>query len=282
MNDDIHGVVAGRTILITGSTDGLGRHLALRLGRAGARILIHGRDPARACDVRDAIVAAGGPTPSILLADLASLAEVDRLADQVHRHTDRLEVLVNNAGVGFGRTGAARQVGADGLELRFAVNYLAGYRLTRLLLPLLTRSAPARIVNVASAGQQEIDFTDLMLDRSYDGVTAYRRSKLAQLMFTLDLADELRPEAVTVNALHPATFMDTTMVRHAGSAPTSTVAEGGDAVVRLITDPALERVTGRYYNGQIPARAHPQAYDPAARRHLREITETQITALARR
>lgn len=272
----------GETILITGSTDGLGRYLAVRLGTAGALVLVHGRDAGRAEQVRQEIRAAGGPEPEITLADLADLREVDRLADEVARRVGRLDVLVNNAGVGFGRPGAARQVSADGIELRFAVNYLAGYRLTRLLLPLLISSAPARIVNVASAGQHAIDFSDPMLEHRYDGVSAYRRSKLAQVMLTVDLAEELRSARVTVNALHPASYMDTTMVHNAETDPVSTVAEGGEAALRLITDPAPEALTGRYFHGQREARAHEQAYDSQARRRLKRMSDELIAAAARR
>ncbi|QFZ18977.1 SDR family NAD(P)-dependent oxidoreductase [Saccharothrix syringae] len=266
----------GQTVLITGSTDGLGRHLAVRLGAAGARVLVHGRDADRAERVRSEIRAAGGPDPVVLVADLASLREVDRLADEVARHLDRLDVLVNNAGIGFGRPGSGRELSADGVELRFAVNYLAGYRLTRLLLPLLRAAPGSRIVNVASAGQYPVDFADPMLERAYDGVTAYRRAKLAQVMFTFDLAEELGGSPV-VNTLHPATYMATTMVRESGTEPCSTVAEGGDATLRLITGPASE-LTGRYYNGVREERAHDQAYDPDARRRLRELSDRLVAA----
>jgi NAD(P)-dependent dehydrogenase (short-subunit alcohol dehydrogenase family) len=267
------------TVLLTGATGGLGRHLAVRLGAAGACVLVHGRNAGRAEHVRAEVAAAGGREPEVLLADLADLRAVDELAARVERVTDRLDVLVNNAGVGFGRPGSRRQLSADGVELRFAVNYLAGYRLTRLLVPLLARSAPARVVNVASAGQLPIDFDDLMLQRRYDGVSAYRRSKLAQIMSTFDLAVELDGQGVTVNALHPATFMDTAMVREAAAQPVSTVAEGGDATMRLIADPDLDGVTGRYFHGRHEARADPQAYDPAARRRLRLRTEELLDLL---
>ncbi|CAJ61534.1 SDR family NAD(P)-dependent oxidoreductase [Frankia alni] len=272
----------GRTILITGATDGLGAHLAERLGAAGWRVLVHGRDAERAERVRARIEAAGGPEPTVLLADLADLGDVARLAADVERHTDRLDVLVNNAGVGFGTPGAPRETSADGIELRFAVNYLAGHRLTRLLLAPLTRSAPARIVNVASAGQEPLDFADLLTTRDYDGVRAYRRSKLAQIMGTFDLAEELAGTGVTVDALHPATFMDTTMVRQAGSPVSSTVAEGGDATLNLIDGPAAATGTGRYFAGLREARALAQAYDPAARHRLRQGTDELLAASARR
>ncbi|TDO48906.1 short subunit dehydrogenase [Kribbella sp. VKM Ac-2571] len=260
-----------QTILITGATDGLGRELALRLGTAGARVLIHGRDAARAEQVRADIRAAGGPEPEILLADLADLHQVDKLADSID---SELDVLVNNAGIGGGKPGTTREVSADGIELRFAVNYLAGYHLTRRLLPRLARTG--RIVNVASAGQQPIDFDDPMMERGWDGFSAYQRSKLAQIMFTIDLAAE---QSVVVNALHPATFMDTTMVTESGVSPISSVAEGADATMRLITAPDVP--TGRYFNGLREARANEQAYDAHARARLRALSDNLVTTALR-
>lgn len=267
-----------KTILITGATDGLGRHVAVRLGRAGTRVLVHGRDRAKAERVRDEVAAAGGPDPVVVVADLADLRAVDRLAEEVAEGFAALDVLVNNAGIGFGAQGGSRQVSADGIELRFAVNYLAPHLLSRKLSPLLTGSAPARIVNVASAGQAPLDFTDLTTSHDYDGVRAYCRSKLALIMDTLDLADELRDQGVTVNALHPATFMATTMVHEAGTEPMNSVETGGDAVMRLIAGPELEGVTGRYFDGQREAKADPQAYDTDARRQLRDAAEALIAA----
>jgi NAD(P)-dependent dehydrogenase (short-subunit alcohol dehydrogenase family) len=267
------------TIVITGATSGLGRHLADRLAAADAHVVLHGRDPERAERTRAEITAAtGNDRVETVLADLASLSQVDRLATGITERCDRIDVLVNNAGVGFGAPGAARQLSADGLELRFAVNYLACYHLTRRLIPLLVTSAPARVVNVASIGQQELDFADPMLERSYDGVTAYRRAKLAQIMFTFDLAEELRDSGVTVTALHPATLMDTAMVHEARTGVRSTVEEGSDATMRLIADPELDRVTGRYFNGTREDRAHRQAYDGAARARLRELTDRLVSA----
>ena len=164
-------------------------------------MLAHGRS-----EEKLAALAAELPGVRTFRADLAALAEVAALAAAVEQAAERLDVLVSNAGVGFTDAdgGDGRELSADGHELRFAVNYLAGYALTRRLLPLLRRSAPARIVQVASAGQMAIDFDDVMLERGYDGVRAYAQSKLAQIMFTLDLADELDPAEVTATALHPA------------------------------------------------------------------------------
>jgi NAD(P)-dependent dehydrogenase (short-subunit alcohol dehydrogenase family) len=260
--------VRGKTILVTGSTDGVGRWVAERLGADGARVIVHGRNRARGDDVAERIAKSGGGAVFID-ADLASLAEVRKLAENVRRKTDGIDVLVNNAGIGMA---GGREVSADGFELRFAVNYLAGFLLTRLLLPLIEAHAPSRIVNVASAGQQAIDFDDVMLTRGYDGWRAYRQSKLAQILFTFDLADELKGRNVTANALHPATFMDTTMVRRSGMQPASKVEEGGEAILRLIASPGLEDKTGLYFNGLREARADPQAYDAAARGRLRALS----------
>ncbi len=267
----------GKTALVTGSTDGVGRLVAKHLGEMGAHVLVHGRNRDRG-ERLVAEIEAGGGRAELLLADLAALSEVRALAEAVRRRTDRLDILINNAGIGTGRPGAPRETSADGHELRFAVNYLAGFLLTHLLLPLLKKSAPARIVNVASAGQQPIDFADVMLERGYSGARAYCQSKLAQIMFTFDLAEDLRGSGVTVNALHPATYMDTTMVRGAGVTPISTVEEGAEAILYLATSPALEGRSGLYFDGLREARAHPQAYDAEARRRLKALS-LQLTGL---
>ena len=259
----------GKTALITGSTDGVGRYVAERLAAEGARVIVHGRDRARGEAVVERIMRQGGDA-RLLIADLSSLAEVRLLAEAVRRDSDGLDALVNNAGIGT--SGAQREFGADGFELRFAVNYLAGFLLTRLLLPMLEGRASSRIVNVASAGQQPIDFTDVMLTRGYSGARAYRQSKLAQIMFTIDLAHELAGRNVAVNCLHPATFMDTTMVRLSGVQPISTVEEGGAAILQLVTSPSLEGRSGLYFSGMRESRADPQAYDRGARAKLRVLS----------
>jgi NAD(P)-dependent dehydrogenase (short-subunit alcohol dehydrogenase family) len=261
----------GKTALITGSTDGVGRVVATRLGQAGWRVLVHGRDRGRGESVV-AEIKDGGGAAEFLAGDLASLADVRRLAEAAQKTAERLELLINNAGIGTGGERATRQTSADGYELRFAVNYLAGFLLTHLLLPLIKRSAPARIVNVSSLGQQAIDFGDVMLTHGFSGLRAYRQSKLAQILFTIDLADELKGSGVTVNTLHPATFMNTTMVRLSGVTPISTVEEGADAVLKLAVSPQLEGQSGLYFNGQREARADPQAYDAGARRRLKALS----------
>ena len=263
----------GKTILVTGSTDGVGRFVAERLAADGAEAIVHGRDRARGESLVQRIRKAGGEA-RFFRADFASLAEVKSFASAVRRSAHHIDVLVNNAGIGSAGQGRqeSRELSADGFELRFAVNYLAPFLLTRLLLPWLERAKEARIVNVASAGQQAIDFSDVMLERGYSGARAYRQSKLAQILFTFDLAEELDSRPITVNSLHPATFMDTTMVRRAGVKPISTVEEGGAAILKLVASPALADVSGRYFDGLKEARADPQAYDKSARKRLRALS----------
>jgi NAD(P)-dependent dehydrogenase (short-subunit alcohol dehydrogenase family) len=261
--------VAGKTILVTGSTDGVGRFVAERLAADGASVIVHGRDQARGDALVERIEKSGG-TACFLRADLASRAGVCSLAEAVRDRFDGLDVLINNAGIGT--AGGKREVSPDGFELRFAVNYLAGFMLTRLLLPSLEAQGPARIVNVSSAGQQPIDFSDVMLTHGYSGVRAYCQSKLAQVLFTIDLAEELKPLNITVNALHPATYMNTTMVRLSGARPISSVEEGGAAILQLVESPALASKSGLYFNGLRESRADAQAYDAEARKQLRALS----------
>jgi NAD(P)-dependent dehydrogenase (short-subunit alcohol dehydrogenase family) len=243
---------------VTGSTDGLGRRVAEELAARGASVVVHGRDPARARRVAQEIGARRA-----VVADLASLDEVRRLAGEI----ERLDTLVNNAGI----IQPERAESADGVELTLAVNHLSHFLLTSLLLERLRE--PARIVNVASIGQAPLDFGDPQLERAYDAYTAYAQSKLAQIGFTLELAERLDGREVTVNALHPATLMDTKMVLETLGRARSSVEEGVAAVMRLVADPALDGVSGRYFDGQEESRAHPQAYDPEARRRLWELSE---------
>jgi len=272
---------ADQVVLVTGATDGLGKALAAELAGEGATVLLRGRDDARG---QSALAELRERTGNARLhwyrADFASLAEVRELGERVAREHDRLHVLVNNAGIGTTLPGGGERLeSADGHELRFAVNYLAPFLLTRLLEPLLADSAPARVVNVSSAGQAPIDFDDVMLERRYGGVQAYCQSKLAQVMFTFDLAERLRDRGVSVNCLHPATYMPTKIVVAAGATPVSTLEDGMRATLRLAIDPQLEDVTGHYFNGVHDAHADPHAYDAAARRRLWELSE-RLTGVA--
>jgi len=269
-----------QVILVTGATDGLGRGVATELARDGATVLVHGRSPERLEATTAGLRSDTGADVRGYLADFASLDEVRRMADEIAEREPRLDVLVNNAGIGTSLPGdGKRMVSADGHELRFAVNYLAGFLLTRRLEEKIVRSAPARIVNVSSAGQAPIDFDDVMLERGYTGVQAYCQSKLAQVMFTFDLAEELRDRGVTATCLHPATYMPTKMVLHARGSAVSPLEDGVRATVRLATSSELDGVTGRYFFGEDEADAQAQAYDADARARLRRLAE-ELTAVA--
>jgi NAD(P)-dependent dehydrogenase (short-subunit alcohol dehydrogenase family) len=271
--------VDGKTVLITGSTDGVGRYVASRLAASGAKVLIHGRDAARAEKLVDEIKHEGRGEAVFYQADLSSLAGARRLAQSVLAENDRLDIFISNAGIGSRTEGPERRTSADGHELRFAVNYLSGFLLAYLLLPLLKASAPSRIVNVASLGQQPLDFGDVMLTKVYSGGRAYAQSKLAQIMFTIDLAHELKGSGVTVNALHPATYMNTTMVREGGITPISTVEQGGEAILHLAVGDDVTGKSGLFFNGMQQAQANPQAYDETARKRLRALS-LEITGLS--
>ncbi len=270
-----------QSILVTGSTDGLGKQTALALAREGATVLLHGRDRQRLETTRQEIQkATGNAHLETYLADFAELAEVRHLAETLQARHPHLDMLINNAGIGGGKQGEARrELSEDGYELRFAVNYLAPFLLTHLLLSCLRQTPPSRILNVGSVGQVPLDFSDVMLEHSYDPLHAYCQSKLALVMFTFDLAEELKGERITVNCLHPATYMNTKMVLESVGYSLSTVEEGLRAVLYLATSPALDHVTGQYFDQQRSAHAHHQAYDRDARRRLRQMSE-QLTGLS--
>lgn len=266
------------TIVITGATDGLGKALATELARQeGFRLVLHGRSPDRLARLRQELDA----QPAELLtvqADLARMAQVHALADEITARTDYVSVLVNNAGVGGGEPdGTTRQLTADGNELRFAVNHLAAFCLTQRLLPLLDRGAPARVVNVASIGQAPIDFDDLTLQHDYSGQRAYGQSKLAIITAGMTLAEQLDPGRVTVNSLHPATFMPTKMVLQSVGYSIDSLDTGVNSTLRLVQDPALAGITGQFFDRTKETRAHADAYRPEIRERLWIISE-QLTA----
>jgi NAD(P)-dependent dehydrogenase (short-subunit alcohol dehydrogenase family) len=272
-------IMGGKTVLVTGSTDGVGRYVAAKLAAAGARVLIHGRDSGRGKALADEIRRAGRGEAVFYQADLSSLGATRQLANAILADHRRLDLFISNAGIGSQNQGPQRQTSADGYELRFAVNYLSGFLLAYLLLPLLKASAPSRIVNVASLGQHPIDFDDVMITRGYSGSRAYAQSKLSQIMFTIDLAEELKGSGVTVNSLHPATYMNTTMVRAGGIAPISTVEQGGAAILHLAAGDDVAGHSGLFFNGMNQAQANAQAYDAGARKRLREFS-LELTGLA--
>ncbi|HET9988493.1 MAG TPA: SDR family NAD(P)-dependent oxidoreductase [Kofleriaceae bacterium] len=245
------------TALVTGATGGLGELVAEQLVRGGARVIVHGRTRAHVEPVAARLGMRG------VVADLSSLAEVVQLA----REVGEVDLLVNNAGVGFGHDQMHREVSRDGFELRFAVNYLAPYVLTHALLDRVRA-----VVQVASIGQRALDFEDLMMERDYDGIVAYRRSKLALVTHAFALAAAQR---VPINSLHPGTFLDTDMVRESGITPQGTARAGAEAI-RFVIDRTLDGVTGTFFDQYAPARADPQAYIPDVRRRLLDRTRELV------
>ena len=264
-----------KTLLITGATEGIGKLVATDLASQfkDANILIHGRNKEKLERTLGQIQEkTGNGNIQTYLADFFSLKEVRKMAKEILVDHESLDLLINNAGAGF----AAPRFGKDGTETRFTVNYLAPFLLTHLLLPAIQKAVSSRIVNVASAGQSSIHFDDIMMDKNFNGVTAYTRSKLAIIMFTFDLAENLK--TVTANCLHPGTYLDTGMVRESGIQPLGTAQSGADALLYLAVSPELKNISGKYFNVKTEARANAQAYDLNARRKLEKFG-LQLTEL---
>lgn len=257
-----------RVILVTGSTGGLGRETALALARGGDHVIIHGRNVQRAHQVIQEIEEDGRGSARFYRADFASLEETKGLAIAILADYDRLDVLINNAGVLLPDQ-EERRVTEDGYELHFQVNYLAGYVLTGMLLPLLEASAPSRVVNVAS-GQRPLDFDDLMLANDYNGLEAYFRSKNAQIMMTFAMEADLSKRSISINALFPSGLMNTDMVIEAGFEPQSSVETGRDALLQLVND---DVGTGKFFNVFEVGEAIPQASDIEAQQQLMRVSE---------
>ena len=262
-----------RVILVTGSTGGLGRETALALARAGDHVIIHGRNAERAREVIRQVEEGGRGSVRFYQADLASLEATRDLANAILADYERLDVLVNNAGV-LVPDQQERRLSADGYELHFHVNYLAGYVLTNMLLPLLEASAPSRVVNVAS-GQRPLDFDDLMFEKEYNGLDAYLRSKNAQIMMTFAMAPYLSSRNITTNALFPSGLMNTDMVIEAGFEPQSSVETGRDALLQLIND---DVGSGHFFDVFEVGEAIPQASDPSAQQKLMDASE-ELTSI---
>lgn len=260
-----------RVVLITGSTGGLGRETALALARDGDHVIVHGRNEERGNALVAEINSAGKGSARFYRADFGSLDEVRDLATSVLADYERLNVLVNNAGI-FNPQQEERRLSEDGYELHFQVNYLAGYLLTEMLTPLLEAGAPSRVINVASA-QAPLDFDNLMLETGYSGMQAYLQSKLAQIMMTFSLADALDGRGITINALHPSAFMNTDMVVEAGYTPESSVETGRDALLRLINN---DVGTGKYFYVLEEDTVIDQAYDEDAVAQLMKISDDLV------
>lgn len=269
--------MAGKTVLITGGTGGIGKATATGLARLGARVGIVGRDAARAAaTANDIRSASGNPAVDVFIADMSSQAEVRRVAAEVLAAYPRLDVLVNNVG-GFW---AHRHTPADGLEHTFALNHLAPFLLTNLLLERLEASAPSRVVTVSSGAQSmgRIDFDDLQGERKYSGQRAYNQSKLANVMFTYELARRLEGTGVTANVLHPGVTRTDfgaedqawffSMMSGLARLFMKSPAEGAATPIHLAASPEVEGVTGRYFANREPKRSNPASYDTRASARL--------------
>jgi NAD(P)-dependent dehydrogenase (short-subunit alcohol dehydrogenase family) len=273
--------MTGKTVLVTGATSGIGRATALGLAELGARVAITGRDPGRAEDAAEEIRTAGGGEVDVFVADLSAQSEVRRLASEVLRSLPRIDVLVNNVG-GYWNT---RHVTADGLERTFALNHLAPFLLTNLLLDRLQHSGPARVVTVSSkaAAMGRIDFDDLQGATSYSGARAYNQSKLANILFTIELARRLAGSAVTANALHPGVVNTSFGAEDPGRAQRllvplvrpflKTPAKGAATSIRVACAPDLQGVTGRFFVNGKPGKAPGRSEDPATAARLWRVSE---------
>ena len=272
----------GKVCLVTGATSGIGKVAARELARKGATVVGVGRSAEKCTAVAESIRSqTGGPTPDFLLADLSSMAQVSALAETFKSRYSRLDVLVNNAGGYF----ATRQVTADGYELTFALNHLAYFLLTNLLLALLKTSAPARIVSVSSGAHfgSQMDFDDLQGQRHYNGWPAYSRSKLANLLFTYELSRKLEGSGVTANALHPGFVASNFALNNARALAgvvkvvqklvARTPEKGAETVIYLATSPEVEGVSGKYFVDCKPVRSSDASYDELAARKLWQVSE---------
>jgi NAD(P)-dependent dehydrogenase (short-subunit alcohol dehydrogenase family) len=286
----LENIMKNKICLITGATSGIGRATALALAEKGATVIVAGRDEKR-CQKTVAQIKreTGNPNVNYLVGDLSVQAQVRQLAADFHSRYKRLDVLVNNAGAIFFR----RQVSADGLEMTFALNHLAYFLLTNLLLDTLKASAPARIVNVASNSHygQHLDFDNLELKRGYSPMRAYGRSKLANLYFTYELARRLEGTGVTANAMHPG-FVKTNMAANNGwlvrlflplvHLSSLKPEEGARTIVYLASSADVEGVTGKYFVHERDVSSDPASYDESSAKRLWEISEEMTLAPERR
>ncbi|HSM44275.1 MAG TPA: SDR family NAD(P)-dependent oxidoreductase [Acidimicrobiia bacterium] len=273
--------MTGKTVVITGGTGGIGKATAIGLSSMGARVGITGRDRTRAERVATEIEAeSGNPAVDVFVADLSSQTEHRRMAGEVLTAYPRLDVLVNNVG-GFW---AHRHVTSDGLEHTFALNHLAPFLLTSLLLERLVASAPARVVTVASGAQSmgNIDFDDLMGEREYSGQQAYNQSKLANVMFTYELARRLQGTGVTANVMHPGMTNTSFSAEDPARAMAPVVLlarpfmkspkKGAETAVYLASSPEVEGVSGLYFANRKAKKSNISSYDREVTARLWQVS----------
>lgn len=254
-----------KIILVTGATDGIGKETARILAGMGMKVVIHGRSRENALAASDTISEeTANASVDHCFGDFASLPEVREMAASIERKYDRLDVLINNAGI-FEKV---RKTSHDGYELTFTVNHLAPFLLTGLLLPMIRRSADGRIINVASmAHASSIDFRDLQLEKHYEGYKAYSLSKLCNVMFTFELAERMKGTGITANCLHPGVIR-TKLLREGFGMGGASLASGAETPVWLAVSDEIKGVSGRYYVNKNERRPAAFAYDKKARERL--------------
>ncbi len=259
----------GKTILITGATDGIGKQTAIELAELGARVILHGRNPSKAKQVKLEIEkSSGNDQLDFCAADLSSLQQVRTMAADIQQKYNRLDVLINNAGVALKKL----EFSQDGYELTFAVNHLAAFALSLPLLDLLKNGAPSRMINVSSmVHSSSLDLDNLIRPKTFDGWEAYCQSKLCNVLFTYELAERLKDRGVTVNCLHPGVIGTKLLrVNFGGGSP---VTDGSRKLLYLATEPALTSVTGKYFTNNCETRSAEITYDPDTRRRLWQLSE---------
>jgi retinol dehydrogenase-14 len=266
-----------KVILITGSTDGIGRQTAVELAALGATVLVHGRNQARGKVVVEEIqTSTGNQKVDLFIADLASLKQVRELAAEIQRRYDHLDVLLNNAGIFMNE----RKLTEDGFEMTYAVNHLAPFLLTNLLLDLLKKSAPSRIVTVSSVAHTRgrIDFENLQAEKTFGGYYAYALSKLANVLFGHQLARQLEGTGVTSNCLHPG-VIGTKLLRAGFNMPGASTSDGAETLIHLASSPDVEHVTGKYFQNKISISSSPVTYDETLQRELWKVSQKQTGLL---
>jgi NAD(P)-dependent dehydrogenase (short-subunit alcohol dehydrogenase family) len=264
----------GRIVLITGSTDGIGKQTALELAQRGYEVIIHGRDRGRAGKTVEEIAGRSEKGAlGMVIADLASQRAVQQMSEELHERYEHLDVLINNAGVYQKKY----ELSEEGLELTFAVNHLSHFLLTGLLLDMLGKSSAARIVTVSSMiHAKQMDFDNLQGKRRFDGGSAYSLSKLCNVLFTYKLADILRDGGITANCLHPG-VINTKLLRVNWGNMGAPVPEGARTSVHLASSPEVEGVTGKYFVNSRPVQSAAVSYQREVQDRLWEISERLLT-----
>lgn len=266
--------IKNKTVLVTGSTDGIGKQTALDLAKMGAHVIVHGRNDSKAtAAMQELKEISGNDNLQIVTADLSSLTQIRKMSEEIHHRFERIDVLINNAGV----FKTKRELNDDGFEMTFAVNHLSYLLLTGLLLDLIGESEYKRIVNVASqAHADKLDFENLQGERHFDGYDAYARSKLCNIMFTYALAQRLDGTGIIVNALHPG-VISTKLLRAGFGLGGSPLSTGSKTSVFLASSPEVDGVSGGYFVNSRLAKSSKISYDQTILDELWSVSEKLVS-----